>query len=130
MRAQRANAGKPQLRYLLTWPKAMEGVARVSEYGASKYDLYNYKLGAPASQQIDCLLRHLSDWWNGKDLDEDALKHGFEIHPLHALAWNAMRMADELPGNPELDDRPHVLIERLKERIKCDSEKTDKTNEG
>lgn len=125
VRALRSNKGKPELRYLLTFPHAAEGIARVSMYGASKYALYNYMMGAPASQQVDCLMRHLNDWWGkGKNQDEDAAKHGFDIHPLYSLAWNAMRLAEELTTRPELDDRPCKLVPLLEKAARKKARKS------
>jgi hypothetical protein len=100
-RALRHNEGKPTLHTALTFPEALRGVARVTAYGEKKYARFNYLKGAPASQSIDCALRHLLAWYNGEDKDaESGLNH------LDHFAWNAMRLADEMQRRPELDDRP------------------------
>ena len=102
-RALRHNSGKPALHAALCFPEALRGNARVTAYGAAKYARYNFKKGAPASESVDCAMRHLLAWWNGEDTDpESGQSH------LDHFVWNAMRLADELQGpmKAELDDRP------------------------
>jgi hypothetical protein len=110
-RALRHNTGKPPLYYLLTFPEAMRGVARVSAYGEAKYARFNYLKGAPASESISCLMRHLLAWYNGEDVDpESGLNH------LDAVSWNALRLTDELTRRPELDDRPNRAASPTQDR--------------
>ena len=104
-RADRFNKGKRQLRYLLCFSKAAELLATVSEYGASKYNAYNFVKGAPVSESVDSLMRHLDAWWNGEDIDPES-----GCHHLGHVAWNAMRLAHEARSRPDLDDRPHVVL--------------------
>lgn len=125
-RALRYNTGKPQVHFALTFPEAINGTARVSVYGSRKYDLYNYLKGAPASESIDCLMRHLMKWWMGEDRDTDpncadctirdttdpehlCKKHSGLSHLDHAH-WNLSRLVDEMHRKPELDDRPHKIL--------------------
>lgn len=105
--AKRLNAGKRQLRFGLTFPGANEGLARVCEYGSQKYDLYNYAKGRELSQYVDCMMRHLEDWWNGEDLDkESGLPHTDHIF------WNAAALAHFVrrPKMTTPDDRPHKVL--------------------
>lgn len=107
--ALRDNKKKPELRYNLTFPGAMEGRAAVSSYGAEKYALYNYLNGAPLSQYVDCLMRHLTAWENGEDLDpESGLRHTDHV------AWNADALAHffRRPTAHSVDDRPHLVRQR------------------
>lgn len=125
-RALRYNAGKPQVHFALTFPEAINGAARVSMYGSRKYALYNYLKGAPVSESLDCLMRHLMKWWMGEDRDTDpncpdcaardtsdpehlCKKHSGLSHLDHAV-WNMLRLADEAQRKPELDDRPHKML--------------------
>jgi hypothetical protein len=105
--ALRYNTGKPQLRFVLTFPEAMKAIARVCEYGSRKYDLYNYMRGAPLSQYVDCGTRHLLAWWSGEDNDpESGLSH------LDHFVWNAMALTQmaQAAGREIRDDRPHVVM--------------------
>lgn len=56
-RAKRYNSGKPRLDLLPL--DLMTGLSRVLEYGESKYGRNNWRRGAPATEQVACLLRHL-----------------------------------------------------------------------
>jgi hypothetical protein len=61
-RSKRYNSGKPRMDLIPL--DLLVGLARVLEYGESKYpdpDGYqNWRRGAPAKEQISSLLRHLS----------------------------------------------------------------------
>lgn len=105
--ALRFNTGKPELHYCLTFPEALRGIARVTTYGSKKYALYNYTKGAPASQSIGCALRHLLAWMGGEDIDPESGQHH-----LDHFVWNAARLCDEMQRRPELDDRPHKVLEK------------------
>lgn len=105
--ALRYNTGKPTLHVNLNFPEALRGTARVTAYGEQKYARNNYLKGAPASQSVDCMMRHLEKWWNGENNDsESGLSH------LDHFVWNAMRLANEMHTRPDLDDRPHILAAR------------------
>lgn len=99
--AKRLNTGKPQLSYALTFPHALACFAKVCEKGAEKYDRGNYlKGGKPASEYADCLLRHLSDWQNGQDIDlESGNNH------LGHVVWNALALCDFVLSGNCIDDR-------------------------
>ena len=98
--ALRHNGGKPELSYVLTFPDALREVARVSTYGADKYERGNYLKGAPLSQSVDCLLRHLLAWSQGEDTDPES-GHSHLGH----VVWNALRLCQESIVRPDLDDR-------------------------
>lgn len=110
--AARFNAGKSQLHYTDTFPEAGRGVSRVSVYGASKYDPYNYKKGAASSMEsYNAARRHEVAWLNGEDMVPDAPPE-FGVKHIDAIIWNWQRLAQELVDFPERDDRPHKVIER------------------
>ena len=98
--AMRHNSGKPELSYILTFPRAVKLFARVCMYGASKYDRGNYLKGAPLSQYVDCLMRHLQAWWSGEDIDTESGQH----HLGHVV-WNALCLCEIALAQPERDDR-------------------------
>lgn len=103
--ALRFNTGKPELGYILTFPHALEGFAEVCSYGASKYAAYNYLRGAPLSQYVNCLMRHLQAWHRGEDLDSES----GAPHLAHVV-WNALTLAEMAQAQPQRDDRPHVVM--------------------
>lgn len=83
MTALRYNAGKPELSYLLSIPKAVEALCKVFSQGAIKYERDNWqKGGKPNQEYLDSALRHLfaftDDHW---DTDTGCL------HLAHAI-WN------------------------------------------
>lgn len=98
--AKRYNVDKPELSYILTLPKALEGFARVCEYGGKKYDRGNYLKGAPLSQYMDCALRHLVAWNNGEDQDPES-----QCDHLAHFVWNALCLYEMAQSQPERDDR-------------------------
>lgn len=83
MTALRYNAGKPELSYLLSIPKAVEALCKVFSQGAIKYERDNWqKGGKPNQEYLDSALRHLfaftDDHW---DTDTGCM------HLAHAI-WN------------------------------------------
>jgi len=67
-KADRFNEGKPQLSYPLSTRFALEGVAKVMEFGANKYSRDNWKMGLPLEATLDSLLRHLTKLLDGERL--------------------------------------------------------------
>lgn len=101
-RAARYNEGKPALSYILTFPAALIGFARVCMYGEKKYKKYNYLKGAQQSQYADCLLRHLNAHWRGEEVDpESGCRH------VDHIVWNALALS-EFADDESLDDRPEM----------------------
>ena len=110
--AMRANSGKPELHYLFTFPKAVAEFARVCTYGERKYDRGNYlKGGKPVSEYADCLLRHLSAFLNGEDIDPES-----DCHHLGHVVWNALAICQFVLSGNCLDNRVHEdKYKKLKE---------------
>jgi hypothetical protein len=98
--ALRFNKGKPPLRYLLVFGAAVREVAKVCAYGESKYEMYNFCKGAPRSENVDSLLRHLEAYWNGEDYDTES-----GCHHLAHVSWNALRLCQEALMSAGTDDR-------------------------
>lgn len=90
-----------KLRMDLLAPEALRGVAEVLTYGASKYDDRNWEAGIKWGRVYAALLRHLTSWWGGEELDEESGKHHLDhagccIHFLQTYRHT----------RPEFDDRP------------------------
>lgn len=70
--------------------------------GACKYGRYNYRVaGVLSSVYHDALMRHMTAWWNGEDVDE---KSGLP-HLSKALACIAI-LIDAAACHKLTDDRP------------------------
>ena len=88
--ALRDNADKPQLDYVLMFPKAMEALARVCEAGGRKYCKGNFRLGGkPDDEYYGCAMRHIMKAHNGEPHD---LESG-GLHLAHA-AWNILALIE------------------------------------
>lgn len=98
MTAERHNAGKPPMHYLLTFASALRALADLMRDGEGEYPKYNYLKGAPVSEHVDSLLRHLTTYWETGD----------KTHAV-AVAWNALRLATEVLNGKVQDDRANYL---------------------
>ena len=66
----RYNNNKPQLSMV---PASLyRATARALEYGAAKYARDDWRQGGDWTMLLDCLLRHIVDFTEGKDLDEES----------------------------------------------------------
>lgn len=98
-----------KLSYNLLSPAALRGLVKVLDFGARKYQPYNWMKGIKFSRVYGATLRHLTDdWWDGQDIDkETGLNHVY-----HALC-NLMFLAHYISypeKYEEFDDRPHKLL--------------------
>jgi hypothetical protein len=98
--AQRYNEGK------LKWHNfpmfLIRPLIQVAHYGAGKYATHNFMKGAPISQYLDSLKRHLDSFEDFKQSDNDTESN---INHLAHIAWNALVAIYMLENRPELDDR-------------------------
>ena len=97
---ERFNDGKSELSYLLQFPNALRGVSHVATFGAKKYARYNWKKGMQYMGLVDSLLRHLTSWSEGEEIDPES---GM-FHVDH-VAWNALALAEMAHTRQDLDDR-------------------------
>lgn len=98
--ASRHNSGKAQLSMILEARHAMEGMAGVLTFGAKKYDRGNWHKGLPHADICDSMLRHISAYLAGEDVDsESGLPH------VDHILTNAMFLAEGYRTHPELDNR-------------------------
>ena len=93
-RSLRYNNGKPD--YSLIPMAALAEVARVLEYGASKYERGNWLKPTSWEVSFACLQRHMSAWQAGEDNDEESGRS----HIAHA-ACNLIQMLHMLENHPE-----------------------------
>lgn len=84
----RYNEGKPQLSYIMSCDVAMTGLARVMEFGASKYERDNWKKGLEPLEIQDSLLRHLMAYTNGEVLDQES-----NLPHIDHVLFNAMALS-------------------------------------
>lgn len=96
---QRYNSGKPRLTLLLDARSAMIDATRVLEFGMHKYSRGNWLKGLPWTEIADSLLRHLTAFTAGEDLDPESRLP----HTAHVLV-NALFLA-EMFHRKDFDDR-------------------------
>ncbi|MNN73166.1 hypothetical protein D3C81_1892570 [compost metagenome] len=88
---------------------ALAGMAGVLEFGAQKYNRGNWHKGLPHADICDSMLRHISAYLSGEDIDPESGKP----HVDHIFT-NAMFLAEGYRTHPELDNRSEEL-KRAKE---------------
>mgnify|MGYP006427214135 FL=1 len=93
-RSLRHNSGKPD--YSLIPMAALAEVAKVLEYGASKYERGNWLKPTSWEVSFACLQRHMSAWQAGEDNDDESGRS----HIAHA-ACNLIQMLHMLEHHPE-----------------------------
>lgn len=93
-RSLRYNSGKPD--YSLIPLAAMKEAAHVLEYGATKYAIDNWMKPTNWRVSYACLMRHMSAWQGGEDLDPESQRN----HLGHAMC-NILQMLYMLENHPE-----------------------------
>jgi hypothetical protein len=68
--------------------------------GATKYGPHNYRLGYEVSKSLDALYRHVLEFQEGVDVDEES-----GLPPLAHAAWHCLNIIQTLHDHPEFDDR-------------------------
>jgi hypothetical protein len=68
--AERFNSNK--LRWSLVDFKSIEPLVRVLEFGANKYGYHNWKKGMPVTEVTESLMRHLTAFMSGEDIDPES----------------------------------------------------------
>ncbi len=98
----RYDAGK--LRMDLVPMSTLRSLARVLGKGAEKYAPNNWRRGMEYSKVVACLLRHLSQWVDGEDIDQES-----GLNHLDHIMANAAFLVEYNDYYPEGDDRFKVL---------------------
>lgn len=97
-----------KLRHSLLIDEFIEEMTRVREFGAEKYEDWDWLRGRDWSDYADAIKRHLIAWSNGEPCADDSGCH----HMAH-IAVNAMFLyVFEVRGLGN-DNRPGVLAERI-----------------
>lgn len=95
--AMKFDGGKPRMDLLDSY--AMEQLAYVLTFGASKYAAHNWRSGLSKSRLIAALLRHIFAYLGGQDKDEET---GLS-HVAHAMCCCMFILG--LEHRADLDDR-------------------------
>ena len=96
--------------------------------GALKYGRHNYRVvGVRASVYYDALLRHITAWWEGEDIDPDSgLNHVTKAIATLAVLRDAMineKLADDRPPKSkagwvaELNAKAAALIDKYPDPV-------------
>lgn len=101
---------KPE-RLELIPPGPMEEVARQYEWGAEKYEDWNFTRGYPWSLSLGAMLRHVSAWQQS----EDGIDPESGVNHLAAVVWHALTLL-HFQQNPDLYDRHDDRLLRVMER--------------
>lgn len=92
--------GQKLARFDLVPTRPLVALAEHFGYGAEKYEPRNWERGVDWSLNYAALMRHITAWWGGADLDEEGHSH------LAAAMWHCCVLIEYAQTHPELDDRP------------------------
>lgn len=98
MSGLRYNKGK--IKWGLVPFKALEPMVRVLEFGAGKYEPFNWAKGLSYVEVCESLQRHLYSFMNGEDNDKES-----KIHHIGHILCNAMFLSYMVITNKGTDDR-------------------------
>lgn len=84
-------------------PDALIATAEVLDFGAAKYDAYNWAQGISYRRVFSALLRHLWAFWRGENNDKET---GLP-HLAHAMCCLMFLLHYTLNNYEEYDDRPN-----------------------
>ena len=100
VQGSRDNGEKPPITMVLEATYAIEGIARVLQFGAKKYGRRNWMKGLKYTEIMDSSDRHELALLRGEDTDsESGLPHADHI------ACNALFLSQMMHTRPDMDDR-------------------------
>lgn len=94
----RFNKGKP--RWGLVPQSALLPMVEVLEFGANKYDAWNWTKGLSVVEICESMKRHLDAFMEGEDNDKES-----GISHVGHIQCNALFLSWMLKNKPEFDDR-------------------------
>lgn len=98
-----AGAKKVPLQLLPTEP--LREIAKVLECGAAKYGEYKWReVEIAASTYVGAIERHLFEWLDGSDQDEES-----GLHPLAHVAASCLIALDAMRVGKFVDNRPKLI---------------------
>jgi len=103
---------KGKLRYDLVPPDALNELAHVYTYGASKYTDRNWEKGMDYGRVFAAIQRHLWAFWSGEELDKES-----NLHHLAHAAWGCLTLLSYSIRRVGEDDRVKTITSRPKEVI-------------
>lgn len=101
-----ARKGQKSCRMDLVPVRPLRALATHYGAGARKYEDRNWEKGSNWSLNYAALMRHITAWWGGQDVDEEGLSH------LGAVAFHVFALIEYTTTHPELDDRPAVVQDK------------------
>lgn len=101
MSGLRYNEGKR--RWSLVDFQSLEGMVKVLEFGAEKYDDHNWKKGLKTTEVSESLMRHLFAYLSGEDKDPES-----ELRHIDHILCNALFLSYMDLNKPEFDSREDV----------------------
>ena len=99
IQGKKLDQNKPRMSLL---PKgALNAVIRVLEFGATKYQVDNWKHVPEAkTRYYDAMQRHIDAWWQGEQKDPETGEH----HLAHAICCGMfLWWFDEVPDTPKAE---------------------------
>ncbi len=81
---------------------ALTALAEHYGRGAAKYEDNQWRKGYDWSLSYGALMRHVTTFWGGEDIDEET-----GSPHMAAVAWHAFTLLTFAVEHPDLDDRPH-----------------------
>jgi hypothetical protein len=95
-----AMKGVKPARHSLIPVEALDVMARLYGFGATKYADHNWRKGYEWSKSFDSMIRHANAFWAGEDIDKET-----NLPHLASVAWHAFTLMIFMTEHPELDDR-------------------------
>lgn len=89
---------------LVPFQEFTEAYVRVAEYGAKKYEAWNWSKGLSRVQLLSSLLRHTFAYLRGEERDSGPKGSGL-LHTDH-IVWNAVTLVHNVHWNLEDGRRP------------------------
>lgn len=106
-KGERYNEGKP--RWGLVPQSALVPMVRVLEFGAEKYDSFNWTKGLSYVEICESMKRHLDAFMEGEDYDQES-----GIHHIGHIQCNALFLSWMIQNRPDMDDRFNYESTKIK----------------